>query len=386
MGIINDLNKYNDHVGHIKLPNRNIDGKDGIGFKLTEDGDYHLQNKKITNLKAGTVSDDALRKDQIDGLLANKSNVSDTVLRDGSQSMNNNLDMNNKKIINLKDITSSSSLQNAVNLKYVKEQLNLKLDKITFTIANSLPGVPVLDNISIALIPALSVITADSSNKVSSWIDPVNNISFTQSSDSKKPLLLRDSIKKVFFIRFDGNGDFLQNPSFDVSEVAGSDGDTCTVIMVIDTKRVKQQSQFQWGNKDENRFGVHLPWGDGTCYVDFGNVDNGRLQISSLINLTSSIEVWTIRVNGSNIELFRGVSSMNPIQTASITAKLGRSQQVAGVSQNSQQISIGCQYDTNGSPRRYCEMDLYAFACWKKALSDDELKNMFRFLENYFDL
>ena len=92
----------------------------------------------------------------------------------------------------------------------IKKQLDLKLDRSTFIISNSLPGIPVLDKISIALIPALSVVTADSNDRVSSWIDPVNNIDFSQQTNSKKPLLLRDSLKKRFFIRFDGSDDYLE--------------------------------------------------------------------------------------------------------------------------------------------------------------------------------
>ena len=84
----------------------------------------------------------------------------------------------------------------------IKKQLDLKLDRSTFIISNSLPGIPVLDKISIALIPALSVVTADSNDRVSSWIDPVNNIDFSQQTNSKKPLLLRDSLKKLFFHTF----------------------------------------------------------------------------------------------------------------------------------------------------------------------------------------
>ena len=82
-------------------------GLPGVGFKLNDDGDYHLENKKLTNLKSGTDNDHALRKDQIDNLLTNTFHNPATV----------NLDMANRKIINLKDITNNTSIQSAVNLK-----------------------------------------------------------------------------------------------------------------------------------------------------------------------------------------------------------------------------------------------------------------------------
>ena len=73
MGILNDVKKYYDHVGHIKYSNeRGPAGRDGIGFKLTDNGNYDIDNKKLTNMKAGTDAGDAVRKDQIDTELATK--------------------------------------------------------------------------------------------------------------------------------------------------------------------------------------------------------------------------------------------------------------------------------------------------------------------------
>ena len=295
------------------------------------------------------------------------------------------LDSDSQKIIILKDVTNNTSFQSAVNLKYVNQKLDLKLDKSTFSVANSLPGVPVLDNISIALIPSLSVVTADSNDRVSSWFDPVNNIQFTQGDNDKKPLLKRNAAKRRFFLRFDGTDDFLRKDSFNVRDIAGNNGDTCTVIIICNTKQTKSQSQFQHGRDNNNRFGVHMPWSDSNIYVDFGNVDNGRLLASSLTNLTGNIEVWTIRVTESLLELFRGVTSINPVQTANITANLSSVQVGGNVSQN-QELFIGCQVHTNGSATNFCEMDLYGLAMWSKSLSNDELRNMHRFLEDYFDL
>ena len=41
-------------------------GLPGIGFKLTDMGDYDMQNKKVTNVKSGTDSNDAVNKNQLD--------------------------------------------------------------------------------------------------------------------------------------------------------------------------------------------------------------------------------------------------------------------------------------------------------------------------------
>ena len=41
-------------------------GLPGVGFKLTVTGDYDMQNKKLTNVKSGTDSNDAVNKSQLD--------------------------------------------------------------------------------------------------------------------------------------------------------------------------------------------------------------------------------------------------------------------------------------------------------------------------------
>ena len=41
-------------------------GLPGVGFKLTDMGDYDMQNKKLTNVKSGTDPNDAVNKSQLD--------------------------------------------------------------------------------------------------------------------------------------------------------------------------------------------------------------------------------------------------------------------------------------------------------------------------------
>ena len=41
-------------------------GLPGVGFKLMDTGDYDMQNKKLTNVKSGTDSNDAVNKSQLD--------------------------------------------------------------------------------------------------------------------------------------------------------------------------------------------------------------------------------------------------------------------------------------------------------------------------------
>ena len=334
-------------IGTINTQIPDMIKKDG-SVRMT--GNLEMGGFVITHHGIGTDANDLVNKSYIDTELLSKPNIGQTLLRDGSHSMSGNLNLGNNKITNCVEATSDDDC-------VTKKQLDSKLDRATFVISNSLPGVPVLDKISIALIPALSVITADSNDRVSSWVDPVNGVAYVQTNNSKKPLLKRDVAKKVFYLKFDGTDDTLKNPSFDVSKVAGSNGNTCTVIMVVKTKQQKGQSQFQWG-KGNVRFGVHLPWSDGTLYVDFGAVSGGRLSIGSQPNLTGNIEVWTIRVDGTNMQLFRGLS-ITPIKSETISAILSGA---------AQEIALGFQIHSDGSEISFSEMDLYSFAVWTKAL------------------
>ena len=55
-------------------------GDPGVGFKLTEEGDYDMENKKLVNVKNGDGEDDVMVKRQIGGYLSNKTQYLDGVL------------------------------------------------------------------------------------------------------------------------------------------------------------------------------------------------------------------------------------------------------------------------------------------------------------------
>ena len=67
MGIFND-NQRNPHTsntgGQTGLPGKQ--GAPGIGFKLTRNGNYDIDNKKLTNIGEGTENQDCITKHQLD--------------------------------------------------------------------------------------------------------------------------------------------------------------------------------------------------------------------------------------------------------------------------------------------------------------------------------
>ena len=72
-GILNhDDNHESSHGGQRGLP--------GIGYKLTSDGDYDIENKKLTNVKNGDMPSDVMVKRQIEGYVNNKTQYLDGVL------------------------------------------------------------------------------------------------------------------------------------------------------------------------------------------------------------------------------------------------------------------------------------------------------------------
>ena len=66
----------------------------GIGFKLTDDGNFDIDEKRLTDLGDPIDDGDATTKKYVD---ENKSNKNEVILRDGSQNMTGNLDLNDKK-------------------------------------------------------------------------------------------------------------------------------------------------------------------------------------------------------------------------------------------------------------------------------------------------
>ena len=70
-------------------------GLPGFSFKLTDDGDYDIQNKKLRNVASPQTNNDASTKSYVD------SKVSKTLQLDGSNAMTGHLNMDNRRIENV---------------------------------------------------------------------------------------------------------------------------------------------------------------------------------------------------------------------------------------------------------------------------------------------
>ena len=122
----NPIDMKNQQISGVKDPTSHSDASNkfyvdsSLNFKadktelanyLKKDGsisvtsDFDFGNNKISNLAEGTGNSDAVTKHQLQTGLSTKPNTNQVVLRDGSQDMTGNLNMSQKKIVNLADPT-----------------------------------------------------------------------------------------------------------------------------------------------------------------------------------------------------------------------------------------------------------------------------------------
>ena len=109
---------------------KKIEGPPGVGFLLTEDGDYDMDYKKLTNLKEGTENNHALTKKQVNDLIAanggsgDSVDLTDYIKKDASTGgFTADLPMNDNKITDLSDGTL---LQDAVTVHQLSNTAALK--------------------------------------------------------------------------------------------------------------------------------------------------------------------------------------------------------------------------------------------------------------------
>ena len=115
-------------------------GLPGVGFKLTDTGDYDMQNKKLVNVDECENNQDVVNKHQLDVGLQTKPNKTDVLLLDGTSHMVGDLDLRGNKIIlpgeiqmDRKLITNLDTDENqdlsAVNMITLKNKVEPKADK-----------------------------------------------------------------------------------------------------------------------------------------------------------------------------------------------------------------------------------------------------------------
>lgn len=103
MGIFNDQSAGQSF-------GKRIQGPPGIGFNLTQNGNYDLNDKKLTNIAEGTVSKDAIIKHELDtAMIDQRDNNQDTRLKDTYNVINskqtfNEMNTNRKTLVCQEDV------------------------------------------------------------------------------------------------------------------------------------------------------------------------------------------------------------------------------------------------------------------------------------------
>ena len=127
MGI---FNQHSDNQPQQQRFLRGIQGSPGVGFSLTRDGNYDLNNKKLKNVGEGVESSDAVTKLQLETAINSKINTSPSLnnyVKKDSPEVAADLDMKGFAIKNLKVTPGGDA--SATSRKYVDRKLGTKADR-----------------------------------------------------------------------------------------------------------------------------------------------------------------------------------------------------------------------------------------------------------------
>ena len=128
------------------------------------------------------------------------------------------------------------------------------------------------------------------------------------------------------------------------------------------------------GGGGTKRFNVHIPHSNGVIFLDYGNYSSYRLEIHNQQNILGNLELWTMRISENDKEVFRGTSSIIPIY-----------KQVRGFAELPQD-SKNDFYIGSGINSNFCRMDLYSLLIYSHALPIVELKGMFWYFKNKYNV
>ena len=109
---------------------RGIQGSPGVGFSLTRDGNYDMNNKKLKNVGEGVESPDAVTKHQLETAINSKINTSPSLnnyVKKDSPEVAADLDMKGFAIKNMKVTPGGDA--SATSRKYVDGKLDTKADR-----------------------------------------------------------------------------------------------------------------------------------------------------------------------------------------------------------------------------------------------------------------
>ena len=126
MGIFNQHSNNQPHQSFL----RGLRGSPGVGFSLTRDGNYDMNNKKLKNVGEGVESSDAITKHQLETAINSKINTSPSsniFVKKDSPEVAADLHMKGYAIKNMKVTPGGDG--SATSRKYVDRELDTKANK-----------------------------------------------------------------------------------------------------------------------------------------------------------------------------------------------------------------------------------------------------------------
>ena len=108
MSFYNGILNHDDIHGSGQIGQRGQRGLPGVAFKVDADGNYDIENKKITNVQNGDKDHDVMVKSQIEGYVSNKTHYLEATLPG--------------KVTNNKAVIYSPSGSIHTNALYLKDQ------------------------------------------------------------------------------------------------------------------------------------------------------------------------------------------------------------------------------------------------------------------------
>ena len=135
MGIFNQHSNNQPHQSFL----RGLRGSPGVGFSLTRDGNYDMNNKKLKNVGEGVGSSDAVTKHQLEVTMNTKADKTllTQYVKKNSPEVGADLDMKGFEVKNMRlspagdlSATSKKYVDRNLGTKAIKNDLNdyLKLD------------------------------------------------------------------------------------------------------------------------------------------------------------------------------------------------------------------------------------------------------------------
>ena len=125
MGIFNQHSNNQPHQSFL----RGLRGSPGVGFSLTQHGNYDMNNKKLKNVGEGVESSDAVTKHQLEVAMNTKANKTSLTryVKKNSPEVGADLDMKGFGIKNLK--VNPGGDGSATSRKYVDRKLSTKANR-----------------------------------------------------------------------------------------------------------------------------------------------------------------------------------------------------------------------------------------------------------------